>query len=105
MLVATKYEILRNIKPSGLVSIPLENKPIRVATILNEDKMMAGGSKYNGAAMTHNVTVFFEDNVHDWFWQNGKFKYYTRITNEADVLIVYEMIDTKNMPLPEPGQS
>jgi hypothetical protein len=36
MLKATEYEILRGVKASGLVQIPLERQPVRVATLLDE---------------------------------------------------------------------
>lgn len=88
MLVATRFEILRGVNADGRTSIPLAEKPARVATMLREDlfKAMAG-------AMSHHTTVFYEDEMHDWNWQDGKFRYYTRIAMQADVLIAYTVQD------------
>jgi hypothetical protein len=84
MLKALRYEILRDITASGLTSIPLAEKPVRVATIINENSFLE--NQY----LIHNKNVFLEDFIHDWNWQDGKFRYYTRVATKADVLIVYE---------------
>lgn len=31
----------------------------------------------------HNQTAFLEDWVHDWNWDNGKFRYYTRVMDRS----------------------
>ncbi|MDF8363338.1 MULTISPECIES: hypothetical protein [Achromobacter] len=85
VLVAVDYEILRGLSPSGRNAVPLERKPVRVATMLREDAFLA-----SGGAMKHHATVFFEDESHDWRWDEGRFWYYTRIADKADVLVVYE---------------
>lgn len=84
MLIATDFEILRDVVASGRVSIDLERKPHRVATLINEKEFVDSGHQ-----VIHNRTVFLEDYVHDWNWSNGKFRYYTRVAEKADVLIIY----------------
>lgn len=89
MLRATDYEILRGVKASGLIKIPLSRQPIRVATLIDQEAFM------RDQFMIHNRTVFFEDRVHDWNWQDGQFRYYTRVAEEADVLVVYALEDAQ----------
>ncbi|MBU9200329.1 hypothetical protein KTD31_03045 [Burkholderia multivorans] len=81
--VAKRFEILRGIKAGS--KVPLAEKPVRVATLIDEAKFEALGHR-----MVHHQTVFFEDQYHDWTWTNGVFTYYTRVAEEADVLVVYE---------------
>lgn len=83
---AIDFEILRGVEANGLIIVPLERKPVRVATMLNEAAFVASGNM-----LLHNYTVFLEDQFHDWQWKDGKFRYYSRIAKKADVLIVYEM--------------
>lgn len=33
--------------------------------------------------------------MHDWDWNNGQFRYYTRVAEVADVLIVYKVENLK----------
>lgn len=87
MLKALRFEILREITPSGLVPIPLAEKPVCVATIINETAFL------EDHYLIHNKMVFLEDYVHDWNWQDGMFRYYTRVATQADVLVVYELED------------
>ena len=84
MLKALRFEILRDITASGLLSIPLAEKPVRVATIINEQSFL------ENQFLIHHKNVFLEDYIHDWNWQDGKFRYYTRVATKADVLLVYE---------------
>lgn len=84
MLIATDFEILRGVVASGRESIPLARKPHRVATLINEQAFVDSGHQ-----IVHNRTVFLEDYVHDWNWYDGKFRYYTRVAEKADVLIIY----------------
>jgi hypothetical protein len=85
MLYATEYEILREVKASGRVKIPLAREPQRVATIINEQAFLVDG------AMDHNRTVFLEDRMHDWDWRNGFLTYYTRVAEVADIVIAYDV--------------
>ena len=85
MLKATRYEILRGVEANGRKAIPLVEKPVKVATIINEQEFLKDG------VLKHNHNVFLEDRFHDWDWNDGKFTYYTRVAEKADVLIVYEM--------------
>lgn len=89
MLRAIDFEILRDVQASGLRKIPLTRQPIRVATLLNEAEFM------HGYLMVHHKTVFFEDRIHDWNWQDGQFRYYTRVAERADVLVVYALEDVQ----------
>lgn len=83
MLKAIDYEILRDLKASGLIKIPLARQPVRVGTLLDE------GVFKQEQFMIHNRTVFLEDRIHDWDWRDGEFRYYTRVAEKADVLVVY----------------
>lgn len=87
MIKATDYEILRGIAANGRVSIHLQRKPVKVATLINEAAFL------DGQFLIHHHTVFLEDQFHDWTWENGKFRYFTRVAQQADVLIVYETAD------------
>lgn len=89
MLKAKRFEILRGLAPSGRVAIPLAEKPVRVATII--DEALFDATK----VLSHNKSVFLEDRVHDWDWVDGKFSYYSRVADRADVLVVYELEDEK----------
>lgn len=89
MLKATDYEILRGVRASGLAQIPLDRQPVRVATLLDEKAF--NEDQY----LIHMKTVFLEDRLHDWDWRNGLFRYYTRVADVADVLVIYETDDVK----------
>ena len=88
MQIAKDFLILRGIKADGRVSLALERKPLKVATLLDEEQF-----NRNGHGLLHNHTVFLEDQMHDWAWENGRFRYFSRVAGEADVLIVYELDD------------
>ncbi len=85
-LIAKDYEILRGVEANGRKFIPLPRKPVRVATVIDEELF-----RRLGGALVHNQTVFLEDRRHDWDWSAGKFRYYTRVAERADVLVVYEL--------------
>lgn len=94
MLKALRYEILRNVKASGNIKIELPEKPVRVATMIDE-------AWFNqDQLLIHNRTVFLEDQMHDWHWQGGQFRYFTRVAQCADVLVVYEL-DENYEPAPK----
>jgi hypothetical protein len=57
---AMRYEILRGTESSGRNFIPLVEKPVRVATLINEADFLARDGE-----MIHNVNVFLEDRFHD----------------------------------------
>lgn len=82
---ALRYEILRGVEANGRKSVPLAEKPVRVATIIDEKDFLLSGE------MKHNQNVFLEDRVHDWSWTDGKFSYYSRVAARADVVVVYEL--------------
>jgi hypothetical protein len=83
---ATRYKILRGIEANSRKQILLTEKPIRVATLIDEQNFLDRDGE-----MVHNQNVFLEDRTHDWDWRDGKFSYYTRIAEVADVLLVYEL--------------
>src|SRR5471030_1956372 len=88
MLKATRFLILRGVKNGGKYMTPVAEKPLRVATLLDEWSFGA-----LGCAMLHLKTVFFEDRVHDWDCTRGQFRYYSRVCEPGetmDVLLVYE---------------
>jgi hypothetical protein len=89
MLKAIEYEILRGVKASGMIKIPLPRQPVRVATLINEEEFN------RDQFMVHHKSVFLEDKMHDWDWRAGEFRYYTRIAEEADVLVVYKIEDVQ----------
>lgn len=94
MQIAKDFLILRGIKADGRVSHALERKPLKVATLLDEEQF-----NRNGNGLLHNRTVFLEDQMHDWAWENGRFRYFSRFAGEADVLVVYELGDVYFCPL------
>lgn len=82
--VATRYVIMRGLKTSCTIVHSVPEEPIRVVTIRNEELFLATGE------MTHHASVFFEDRLHDWQWNNGKFRYFARQNDDAVVALVYE---------------
>ncbi|WP_157643861.1 hypothetical protein [Burkholderia ubonensis] len=85
MLIATDYEILRAVPADGRSrGIPVARRPVRVATLLNEARFIDAG-----AALIHHDTVFLEDRIHDWDYRDGHFRYYTRVAQVADVVLVF----------------
>lgn len=88
-MIALDFEILRNIKSSGLIKIPMARKPVRVATLINESEFVARGHK-----LTHHSSVFLEDRFHDWNWTDGFFIYCAHsveVGGFADVVVVYAL--------------
>ena len=81
---ATDYEILRNVEANGRKAITLTRAPIRVVSLLDEQKFLA-----ENGLMRHNDTVFFEDKNHDWHMKNDQFYYFTRIAQYSDVVLVF----------------
>lgn len=94
MLVATDYEILRDVVCSTFIKIALPRRPRCVATLLNEEKL-----KQSGGALIHLSTVFLDERMHDWDWKNGLFRYYShaaRVGEKAGVVIVYEFVNSND---------
>lgn len=85
VLKAVEYEILRGVRASGTVKIPLARKPVRVATLIDEQAFLKAG------ILEHNRSVFLEDHLHDWTHSNGVFTYYSRVAQVADVVVAYEV--------------
>lgn len=92
MLKATDYTILRGVQANGGINIPLDRQPVRVATLIDE-----AGFKRD-QLLVHNKTVFLEEKFHDWNWRNGQFRYYTRVAEVADVVVVFALEKTSDAP-------
>ncbi len=105
MLYATEFRILRGVPTARGTSIALERKPLRMATLLDLDAFTA-----SGASLQHGVTVYFEDEMHDWAWRDGRLRYFPRVHGEAlDAVAVYAEEDRKPVSVvlnfcPECGQ-
>lgn len=99
MLHAKRYEILRDVEANGRLSLPLAEKPVRVATLIDEAAFLG-----QDGLMQHNATVFFEDQFSDWQWRNGRFSYYSRVQTRGDVVVVYEL-DRRPDPAPTAPES
>lgn len=96
MLKALRYEILRNVICGGKNSVPLAEKPVRLATLLNEEGFL------KDQLMVHCKNCFLEDQVHDWDWSNGKLRYYTRVVelgHPADIIVAYEVDSNYSPPM------
>lgn len=81
---AIRYEIIRNWPVSGLVGREVPEKPLKVATLMNEEAFLATGGE-----LIHNQTVFLEDQFHYWQWKEGRLYYYSRVCEVGDVVLVY----------------
>lgn len=91
MLKATDFEILRGIRPGRThPPTPLARKPLRVALLLNEDMFTATH------LLIHRVTVYLEDEMHDWSWSDGMFRYCSTLTDKGDLVIVYANEDASS---------
>jgi hypothetical protein len=88
MLIALKFEILRQVTSNGTHRIPMQSKPVRVGTLIDESAFLN-----TGGGLTHNKSVFLEEQFHDWMWSDGYFTYYSRVAEIADVVIAYEVVD------------
>lgn len=91
MLIATRYQILDQIPSKSAVRHAVPEKPIRVATLIRREQFERTG------ALVHLETVFLEDHLHDWQWDKGSFRYYTRVAEVADVVLVYEERKVKDV--------
>lgn len=85
MRIAKDFKILKNVKADGQIKIPLEKCPIRVVSLLNKEKFLINNE------LIHNDTVFYEDRYHDWVWEDGFLIYYSRISLQSDIIVIYEI--------------
>lgn len=83
MKKAVDYEILRNVSSHCRAKIALARKPIMVCTLMDEAEFQ------KDKLLIHLKTVFFEDYIHDWNWENRIFRYYSRLADKSDVVVVY----------------
>lgn len=81
---AKEFVILRDVVSGSRIHLDLPREPLHVCTLLNEEAFN------DGHVLVHCRTVFWEDRMHDWDWRDGKFSYYTRTAERADVVVVYE---------------
>ena len=86
---ATKFIVLRGVKSSGRTWLQLDaslGMPKIVATLYDEQRFQELEHD-----IRHNDGCFLEDYIHDWnYLSDGRFSYYSRVAEEADVLVVYE---------------
>jgi hypothetical protein len=82
-LFATDYEILRNIAVDSRLhrGVQLPRKPIRVGYLMDEALFHQAGG-----LLEHDKTVFLDERLHDWDWQDGVFTYYSHAL-ESDVML------------------
>ena len=92
MKIATDYVILRGIEANERACVPLERKPLRIATIIDGDLFE------RFPTLDHLQTVFLEDRNHDWRHDNGQLRYYSRIAEKADVVAVFAQEEWKPGP-------
>jgi len=85
---STDFEILRSVEANGRKKIPLTRKPVRLATLINEEKFIKTGGEF-----IHCETVFLEDKYHDWDWNDGFLTYYSRIAEIADIVVSYVKLE------------
>jgi hypothetical protein len=81
---ATDYDIIRNAPSDPRIRIPCARKPIAVMTLMNESRF----TELNGGLL-HGDSVLIEDEVHDWNWDNGNLRYYSRMVHVANIVAVY----------------
>ena len=93
-IFATKYEILRNVSPTSLSPCVVQPsaKPVRVALLLNEKKLIA-----TGGLLKHFETVFFEDTKHDWDWRENQLYYYGHAMGLRDVGDIVAILEEVRM--------
>lgn len=82
---ATEFEILRGLTANAQIKIDLPRNPVVVATLIDEQLFM------KDQLLEHNKSIFLEDRHHDYVWDNGIFRYFTRVALKADVLVVYAL--------------
>ncbi len=93
MLIATDFVILRDVPANGKARIPLEREPLRLVTLIDEEAFKAYGN-----AVIHRVTGYIEDRLHDWSFERGILRYYTRMRDKSDLLIVYAEKEDERTP-------
>lgn len=92
MLRAVEFEILRGLQAGSRDWLPLGRLPVRVATMIDEPLFLEEKN------LIHLRTVFLEDRMHDWEWRNGQFRYFSRVGEVNDVVIVYRLDDVRYDP-------
>lgn len=92
-LKITDYVVVRGVTPGpkGIVVCP-RGEPLRVLTLLNEAEFLKDHEP------VHLRNVFFEDAMHDWSYANGKLRYYSRIGECNDIVLVYGEAEVPLVP-------
>jgi hypothetical protein len=83
--VPQRYTVLREFENSSRNTFPLPEKPLQVWTLIDEEKFLQLG-------LVHNVSAFIEDSVHDWDWEDGKFRFYGHSSakgEKVDLVLVW----------------
>ena len=69
--------------------LPLDKQPTRVYTLYFESK--ENKPPQLPFVPVHNKNAFIEDHIHDWSWNNGMFRYYSRVIDRPVwVLLEYD---------------
>jgi hypothetical protein len=84
MLIAKDFTILRDVRADGKANVELEREPLRLVTMIDEQAFTDYGN-----AVIHGETGYIETRMHDWNWDNGRLRYFTRTAKTANLLIIY----------------
>lgn len=93
MQMLKRYEILKNVKSCSQTPVALPEEPVMVATVIDEADLRVTLSIRNGR------NAHIEDRMHDWDWNKGKFRFYPRVNDVCDVLVVYEFTEVRFDPM------
>lgn len=93
MLKATQFEILRGVTPNYKVRHSIARRPLYVGALLNEPLFDADHW------ILHRQTIFIEDPMHDWDWDESGLRYYSVSFDVTDVLVVYETQEIRLDPM------
>jgi hypothetical protein len=103
---ALRFDILRAVETSPTERILLKERPICVATLLNEHVF-----EEFDHCLLHGRSVFIEDQMHDWQYVaidiGGYLRFYPRVGDTVDVLVIYEWDEDYELPVrfdPQTGE-
>lgn len=96
MATPIRYKLFRDLTPTSQIAHDCPEEPIVVMSVLDEEKFKQG-------IHIHMSTVFFEDRIHDWSWDNGKFRYFGRKVEGVPVAVVFEQREIMKFD-PETGK-
>lgn len=82
--------IMAGTKHANPLPLPPDGRKVeRIWTVIDREKLDAMGP-------VHNVSAFLEDYVHDYQYQDGKLRYYSRVVEvdkPVDIVLDYETAD------------